>query len=465
VEVSSTPVVRQGRTRKPALREQIASQPASRPTQRDGNAELVSYGKSTIDFNVEKSVEASNLLGEASKDTGEKASEVEAFSFFRVAPQSGSESLVEAPDQSETLLLESKEEDSFPEEVQEPALLDVGDDTSTQQFAAISPSPRHDVFRSDNHKNPLALRKEKAIRKERAVSVSEEPSFIPVSEDPSLISVSEEPSFIPVSEDPSLISVSEEPSFIPVSEDPSLISVPENMPARFTQSSQEEIEQRDLTVAPGLSVLTDQEHMHLSDAPSVQGIVQGGPLQPSDGGIAKRHSRSWLWLAVFLVALIIVGVIGWLLVLQLASNSNTNPWQRFNGTNLGFSVLYPTDWQVQVDSKQSIVHFYDSTQTDKVTIAVSSGATTSNVAPFLQQQASQLGMTNVTTEPSRSFAGTSWQQVQGKLSQEGVSYSVTMLATMHGKRLYLLTQIAPQSTYNDEETLVFSMMRAGLQFS
>jgi hypothetical protein len=74
-------------------------------------------------------------------------------------------------------------------------------------------------------------------------------------------------------------------------------------------------------------------------------------------------------------------------------------------------------------------------------------------------------MTNVTTEPSRSFAGTSWQQVQGKLSQEGVSYSVTMLATMHGKRLYLLTQIAPQGTYNDEETLIFSMMCAGLQFS
>jgi hypothetical protein len=201
--------------------------------------------------------------------------------------------------------------------------------------------------------------------------------------------------------------------------------------------------------------------------------VQESPLQdvggetpiPQFAGISsplrKLRSRLNLWLAVILMVLLIVGVIGWLLIVQLAPN--TNPWQRFNSTKLSFSVVYPTDWQMRIDHNPSVVHFYDSTQTDKVDITVSN-ATTGQVEQFLQQQTSQLGMTDVKTNQPRLFADSSWQQVQGKLLQAGVSYTVTMLATIHGNHLYLLTQIAPQSTYNDEEALVFSSMRAGWQF-
>ena len=250
---------------------------------------------------------------------------------------------------------------------------------------------------------------------------------------------------------------------IPVSEDVDLISVAENIPDQCSQSSQEEVEQQDLIVAPVLSVLVDQEHGGPSNAASVQGRVPSSPLQPSGGGNGKRSARFTIWLTILLVALVLAGLICWLLFSLLAPSAN--PWQSFRDTKLGFSVSYPTDWQVQVDSKQSIVHFHDNTQTGKVDIAVSGGAAAGDVVQFLQRQASQLGMTNITTGPSSSFAGTSWQQVQGKLLQEGVSYSVTMLATMHGNHLYLLTQSSPQSTYKDEDTLIFSAMRAGLRFS
>ncbi len=280
---------------------------------------------------------------------------------------------------------------------------------------------------SDNYQDSLVLRQEKVVREEKAIPVSEEPISIPVSEDPDLISVSE------------------------------------NMPAQFTQSSQENVEQQDFPLAPERSVLTDQEQKVPSDGASVEGRVQSSPLLSLGRSSGKRSSKFSVWLAVLLVALILVGVICWLLFLQLAPN--TNPWQSFSDTKLGFSVRYPTDWQVQVDDKQSIAHFHDSTQTAKVDIAISSGTTPSNIVQFLQQQASRLGVTNVMTGPSRSFAGTSWQQVQGKLSQGGVSYSITLLATLHGNRLYLLTQTSPQSTYNDEDVLIFSVMRAGLHFS
>ncbi len=364
---------------------------------------------------------------------------------------------------------ESAEEISPPEKVQEPPARNVDDETPTQPFAAISSLPTHDLSGSDNHRDALPFREERTAREERTL-VSEEPGTIAVSEKPGIVPVSEEPGIIPVSEDPDIIPVSEEPGLnsaseeelgpIPVSEEPDLISVSKNMPARFTHS-QDEVEQQDVRVSPVLSVPAHQEHVHLSDIPSTEGIVQSSPLLTLSGLVSKLRSRLGLWLAAFMVALIIVGGVSWLLILQLAPN--TDPWQHFSDTNLGFSLLYPTDWQVRVDHKPSIVHFYDSTQTDKVDITVSD-ATAGNVAQFLRQQASQLGMTGVTSKPSLSFAGSSWQEVQGKLSQEGVSYSIALLATIHGNRLYLLTQIAPQGTYNDEEALVFSAMHAGLQF-
>jgi hypothetical protein len=348
------------------LREQIVSQPFARPAQGDERAELVLHAKSTTDFNVEKSVEASNSLGEASngdvgdkaspsealgEDAEEKASEVEEFSFSLVASQAESEPLTEVSDQAETVLPEPMEEVSSPVEEQE----------SHSQAETLLPESTGEV----------------------------------------------------------------------------------SSPVEEQELPLQDVDDDTLTLpSVGHGTLT------------LQSAAISSPLR-------KLRSRTILWLAVCLAALIIGGVICWLIILQLAPN--TNPWQRFSDTNLGFSVLYPTDWQARIDHKSSIVHFYDSTQTDKVDITISN-ATTSHVAQFLQQQASQLGMTNVTTGPSRSFAGSSWQQVQGKLSQEGVSYSVTLLATIHGNHLYLLTQRSPQSTYNDEEVLVFSAMRAGLHF-
>jgi hypothetical protein len=297
---------------------------------------------------------------------------------------------------------------------------------------------------SDDHQDSLALRQERVvsedgmIREEVTIPVSEEISSIPVSEDMDPISIA---------------------GNIPVSEDMDPISVAGNIP---DQSSQEEVGQQDLTVASGLSVLTDQEHPSPSNVASIPGRVPSSSLQPSGGGNGKRSARFTIWLTILLVALVLAGLICWLLFSLLGPSAN--PWQSFSDTKLGFSVSYPADWQVQVDDKQSIVHFHDNTQTGKVDIAISLGATAGDVTRFLQQRASRLGMTNITTGPSSSFAGTSWQQVQGKLVQEGVSYSVTMLATMHGNHLYLLTQSSPQSTYKDEDTLIFSAMRAGLRF-
>ncbi len=206
---------------------------------------------------------------------------------------------------------------------------------------------------------------------------------------------------------------------------------------------------------------THQKYKRLSDVFASRRIAPKDLLLSADRLVSELRSRPPRFWLIGLIVLIIVGVVCGLIISQLVPASN--PWQPWSDTSLGFTVLYPTDWQVLVDHQSSMVHFSDSTHTDNVAIARINGAA-SDVAQFLQEQASHMGLSNVTASSSRTFADTSWQQVEGKWLHEGVSDRVTMLATVHGNHLYVLTQQAPQSTYNDEETIIFAPMRAGLRF-
>jgi hypothetical protein len=167
-------------------------------------------------------------------------------------------------------LLESEEGVTFPQEVQEPALLDVEDDTPTRQSAAISLLSKQNVSSNENHQDSLALRQKKPIRKGRGFG--EERAVL-------------------VSEGISIFNAHEHLSIIPVSEDPDLINVYENMPARFTQRFQEEVQQRDLTVPSALFVPADQGHTLPSDVASVQRMVQSSPLLPSGGPVSSVDHR------------------------------------------------------------------------------------------------------------------------------------------------------------------------------
>ena len=86
---------------------------------------------------------------------------------------------------------------------------------------------------------------------------------------------------------------------------------------------------------------------------------------------------------------------------------------------------------------------------------------------YLQKEASQLGITGLKLRTPVSFAEASWQQAQGSLlqSQTGVTYTETLFVTNHGNRFYTIMQIAPPSTYNEEDATIFSGMRSSFQFS
>lgn len=198
-----------------------------------------------------------------------------------------------------------------------------------------------------------------------------------------------------------------------------------------------------------------------------QPLSQPGLAQQAAALSSPKRGQSKRPLAVLLIALaalIIAGAIAFVVVKQPFNVASvTQPQQTYSSSQYGFSVQYPNGWVTTVDSGKTTVSFYDTSHTDQ--FIVLSGGNASNVGQYLQQQANKNGMTNQQTSlPSLAFGGASWQQLKGNVLVNGASYTETLLATAHGSGFVMIMQLAPQTTYAQEEQLVFSSMRSSFQF-
>jgi hypothetical protein len=169
-------------------------------------------------------------------------------------------------------------------------------------------------------------------------------------------------------------------------------------------------------------------------------------------------------MSALVCCLLVVGIVASDILFQPFSvPAVTHPQQRFSDSHLGISLLYPNGWNAVLDQRAATVRLYDSTNTAQITISITD-ATGKEMGQYLEQQAKQLGMTAIKSA-TVSFAGASWQQLQGSVQQAGADYTATMLATLRGKHLFTIIQAAPRNTYQGEERVVFAPMRSSFSFS
>jgi hypothetical protein len=169
-------------------------------------------------------------------------------------------------------------------------------------------------------------------------------------------------------------------------------------------------------------------------------------------------------IAAVIVVLVLLGVGSWLLIAQPFSvPAVTQPQVSFSDAHLGLSLLYPNGWISKQNAAASTVQFSDSSHTAQVVIAISN-SNNSSISVNLQKKSAQLGLSGVKSVAALSFAGASWQGVQGTVLQGGAKYTCTIFATTHAGHLVMLTQLAPQSIYNEEDSAVFSALRQSLRF-
>jgi len=201
--------------------------------------------------------------------------------------------------------------------------------------------------------------------------------------------------------------------------------------------------------------------------PPAHGLRQTPPASMAVPPVShpERKSRRGLVIVFILLFILVVGGLSaWIIIFQpFTVPEITNTTQPFQNTDLGVSLDYPQTWTAKVDKKNEANYFYDDNHTDQVNIsAVATGG--KSIDQYISTVAGSLGMTGQKAGASLSFAGTSWQQVQGSVLQSGATYTAVLLVTMHGGRYYAILQLAPATTYAQEDQLVFSRMRSSLQF-
>ncbi len=204
-----------------------------------------------------------------------------------------------------------------------------------------------------------------------------------------------------------------------------------------------------------------------SQYPSAQPVRQTPPVSMPVPPLArpKKNNRKRLAMVFGLLFILLLGgVIAWVIVTQpFAVPEITKATQNFNNTSLGLSLQYPQNWAVDVNNQNGTVNFYDDNHTDQVNITVVVVGNQS-MNQYMSKTVSSLGMTGQRTQAELSFAGATWQQIQGSVQQSGANYTATLLVTMHGEHYYTILQLAPSSTYPLEEQLVFSKMLSSFQF-
>lgn len=213
----------------------------------------------------------------------------------------------------------------------------------------------------------------------------------------------------------------------------------------------------------------DQDYQVAPPVVSTHNLRQTPPplvAVPSARRPEKRKSRKSMTIVLLVLLLLLVGggIATWLVLYQPFTVAGvTQPQQTFSNTQMGVSLQYPRGWTARVEAQKSTVQLADSSQTARFTIvfAPTSGG---DVNKYLQQEATQLTMTAVKPGAAQTFAGTSWQQLQGTVLINGATYTETLFATMHQQKVYTIMQLAPQTTYAQEEQYAFSAMRSSFQF-
>ncbi len=167
---------------------------------------------------------------------------------------------------------------------------------------------------------------------------------------------------------------------------------------------------------------------------------------------------------VLLLLLLVGGFVTWDIVFQPFSVPPvTQTSLSFNNTDLGIALQYPQGWTAQLDQANRAVSFFDANHTDQVNVSVTA-TNGQSIDAYVKKEVAQIGLTALKNLSPLTFAGTSWQQVQGTVLVSGATYTETLLVTAHGGHYYAIVQMAPADIYAGADHLFFSILRASFQF-
>jgi hypothetical protein len=188
----------------------------------------------------------------------------------------------------------------------------------------------------------------------------------------------------------------------------------------------------------------------------------------AEGKKLRKKRRTGRLVAIVLLALVLLGAGAavalnrdWVMqYFQVAPQSQ--PYQTYQNSTFGISLDYTPDWKISVDQAHSTIRFADTSLTGQanLTRAIAGG----QVWDYLNQQATQLGMSGAKQASAVTIAGANWQVLRGTGLQSGATYTIVLYATQHDGHFYMLEFLAPQSSFARIEQNSFAHMRSTFRF-
>ncbi len=175
----------------------------------------------------------------------------------------------------------------------------------------------------------------------------------------------------------------------------------------------------------------------------------------------KRHPGRIL-VGLLLVLVLAGGGVWYVLYQPFTVAAVSQPYQAYQNSAFGVSLDYTQGWRVTVDQAHSILKFADSTRTGQVTLTMAAAG--GQVGDYLNQQVTQLQISGSKAAPAVTFAGSSWQVMQGTVTQSGATYTLALYATQHNGHFYMLAFQAPQSSFTHTDQNNFAHMRSSFSF-
>lgn len=167
-------------------------------------------------------------------------------------------------------------------------------------------------------------------------------------------------------------------------------------------------------------------------------------------------------LAIVLIVLVVLGAGGFFYVYQTtAAPSIIQPYQAFQNSAFGVSLSYPQGWKANINQAHSVVLFTDSSHTNQVNLSLAPAS--GQLSDYLNQQNKQWGIISPKTAPAATFAGSSWQQEQGSVTQQGATYTIELYVTQHNTHFYSLAFLAPAKSFAQEQN-DFAHVRSTFSF-
>ncbi|HXR66688.1 MAG TPA: hypothetical protein VN729_12225, partial [Ktedonobacteraceae bacterium] len=182
----------------------------------------------------------------------------------------------------------------------------------------------------------------------------------------------------------------------------------------------------------------------------------------------RKKRRTGRLVVIVLIVLVLLGAGAgvalnrdWVMqYFQVAAPSQ--PYQAYQNSTFGISLDYTQGWNVSVDQAKSTIRFADNSRTGQANLTRATAG--GQVWDYLNQQATQLGMSGAKQASAVTLAGSSWQVLQGTVLQSGATYTLVLYATQHDGHFYMLEFLAPQSSFARIEQSSFSHMRSTFRF-